>query len=454
MTTPSAAAKLPPLAPGEFRFVTKALQVEPSPDEGGKRRFKTIASSTIKDMSGDEIKLSALQDMAVAFQKGVNIFTDHVHKVDNVFGRSDWAEVRDSGERDAVTGQPIYDLHIAGVVNEPNPRMTQLADSIDGGYVTFGASIGAFVRDHKRNQSGGMDIYHVDTKEASIVGIPMNQRSWTYKAAKAAAALDEVAPGEDILAEDEDDAVVEKADLSAAQRNDMESSEFACPEKRKYPINDAAHVRAALSRIADPTNDQCGRERIIAAARRMGIGDHKAFNDEDLVTWAATEFPATQITIGENGDETFIVKAAEDAAESGETTTPDADGQESDTSETPEPASVDTDQTDTPEAEKAAGLVPEAEVKELLAHVAGLVEEIGVLRAERDALLVKVASYETQAGELTEEVGLAKKVIEKVMAQPLRSQTAGFIDEFTKTHDLFAPEVADYLTKRRSISHE
>jgi hypothetical protein len=365
------AAKAPPLEPGEFRFITKAVQME-APGEDGKRRFKMIASSTIVDQGKDEIKLSALHDLEMAFKGGLNIFTDHDHKVDNVFGRTDTATAIDSGERDPKTGAPIYDLHVAGVVNEPDPRMVRLADSIDGGYVTFGASIGAVVTEHQRNKAGGMDIYHVIGKEASLVGIPMNQRSWTYKAAKAAEALD-------------------TADLD--DDDEPEETVKAAPEPEPTP---------------DPTPE------------------------------VAPDLTAE----------------SDDAAAS---TTPETtDGQESELApETPETASEDTDaedQTDTPEAEKAA--YPADEVKELLLRVSQLVTRIG----EQDAIIAdlrtKVATYEAQAESITKEVDLAKEVIEKVMATPLRSKTAGYVEDFTKAHSLFDPATAAYLDKRSKLSHD
>ena len=90
--TTTKAAKLPP---GEFKFITKAVEIEKAaPAEDGQigpRRFKMIASSTVVDQSGDEIKMSALQDLAGSFQRGQNVFTDHDHKVRNVFGRTDFA---------------------------------------------------------------------------------------------------------------------------------------------------------------------------------------------------------------------------------------------------------------------------------------------------------------------------------------------------------------------------
>lgn len=369
-----AAQKAPPLAPGEFRFVTKALSIEPS-EEPGKRRFKTIASSTIRDGVADEIKMSALEDMARSFQRGLNIFIDHKHSAENVFGRSDMAEIKQAGENDPVTGQPVWDLHIGGVVNEPNPRAVQLADSIDGGYVTFGTSVGAIVKQHKRNGDGGMDIYHVDCKEASIVGIPMNQRSWTYKAAKAAQGL--VDDDSTTELDDEDETLTESA--PPPETPDTSEAQIATDE-------------------------------------------------------AKAESPETNKSADADAD-----------------TAVNAGVQESD-AETPETTPVaDSDQTDTPDVEKAAGSVTD-EVKELLGHVTRLVTEIGGLRTENDALKVKLASYEAQSSDLTEEIGLARDVIAKVMETPLRSQTAGFVKSFTDSHDLFSPEISAYLQKRKETT--
>lgn len=40
------------------------------------------------------------------------------------------------------------------------------------------------------------------------------------------------------------------AKMSAKQRKKLPKSSFAQPGKRKYPIHDKAHARAALSRVA------------------------------------------------------------------------------------------------------------------------------------------------------------------------------------------------------------
>lgn len=374
------AAKAPPLAPGEFRFITKAVQMD-APGEDGRRRFKMIASSTIVDEGKDEVKLSALHDLEGAFSRGLNIFTDHNHTVDNVFGRTDKAQIMDSGMKDAKTGAPIYDLHIAGVVNEPDPRMVRLADSIDGGYVTFGASIGARVTEHQRNKAGGLDIYHLDGKEASLVGIPMNQRSWTYKAAKAAVALD-AAASED-LDEDEDEAV--------------------------EPVAEATKAGPVVMGEAGP----------------------------EAVTVIKTDI----------ADVTTSIDTAEsdDAADS---TSPEiTDGQESESPpETPETASeteADSDTSD-PAIEQKAFEFEAADVvtlamkaRDLAQAVTDRDDEITTLKAERDALAT--------------ENGIAKQVIEKMLAQPLRAKTAGYVEDLSKRlPDFLAPEVRDFLTKNTS----
>ncbi len=40
------------------------------------------------------------------------------------------------------------------------------------------------------------------------------------------------------------------AKLSSAKRNELPAKAFAEPDKRKYPIEDEAHARNALSRVA------------------------------------------------------------------------------------------------------------------------------------------------------------------------------------------------------------
>jgi hypothetical protein len=179
MPVAQAASKLPP---GEFRVYTShdhPIAITKKAMDGGeqeRRRFSTVISSTIRDMGGDEMKMTALEDMRDAFRGGIPMFMNHDYKVpDSSFGMSDYAEIKDSGTVDD-TGNTVWDLHISGFVDEYNPVAVQLSNSIAGG-MKFGASVGAIVTKHKTNEVGGKDIFNVNLKEGSIVGLPMNQRS-------------------------------------------------------------------------------------------------------------------------------------------------------------------------------------------------------------------------------------------------------------------------------------
>lgn len=44
------------------------------------------------------------------------------------------------------------------------------------------------------------------------------------------------------------------AELTSAHRNSLPKSSFGLPGERKYPINDANHARAALSRASAQRN--------------------------------------------------------------------------------------------------------------------------------------------------------------------------------------------------------
>lgn len=70
-----------------------------------------------------------------------------------------------------------------------------------------------------------------------------------------------------------------KAVLSSGARTALPDSAFACPEKRLYPHHhadgsiDLPHLRAALSRVGDPANDQCGKAHLETHARDEGLGE-------------------------------------------------------------------------------------------------------------------------------------------------------------------------------------
>jgi hypothetical protein len=75
------------------------------------------------------------------------------------------------------------------------------------------------------------------------------------------------------------------AEWTTAYVNDLPSSAFACPDSRKYPHHDASgkldlpHLRAALSRVGDPDNEQCGKAHLQAHAKSAGVGESKALTE-------------------------------------------------------------------------------------------------------------------------------------------------------------------------------
>jgi hypothetical protein len=56
------------------------------------------------------------------------------------------------------------------------------------------------------------------------------------------------------------------AELTAAERDALPSSDFAIPEERKYPIPDEDHARDALARVqADGTESE--KQEVFAAVK-------------------------------------------------------------------------------------------------------------------------------------------------------------------------------------------
>jgi hypothetical protein len=65
------------------------------------------------------------------------------------------------------------------------------------------------------------------------------------------------------------------AKLTTSKRASLRTEQFACPQDRKLPLTDAAHVRNAMARFDQVESKFChpatARRRILAAAKRFGI---------------------------------------------------------------------------------------------------------------------------------------------------------------------------------------
>ena len=66
------------------------------------------------------------------------------------------------------------------------------------------------------------------------------------------------------------------AELHAKERNDLKGKQFAFPQERKEPLEDASHVRNAIARfdqvkgVSDEERDEAWA-RIKAAAKKFGV---------------------------------------------------------------------------------------------------------------------------------------------------------------------------------------
>lgn len=167
----------------EFRIFSGLLKA--SRDGDGRMRLHGVASSTTKDLHGDTMTDSALEDMEKAANNNLTIFLNHSYNVpEDVGGSVEKALIKTRGSDHE--GNPNRDLDIDIVVNEENPRAINTWKAIDKG-TKLGLSIGAMIPEGgaKRQKNGSYIIEHVDLLETSLVGIPANPRSWVDYAAKA-----------------------------------------------------------------------------------------------------------------------------------------------------------------------------------------------------------------------------------------------------------------------------
>jgi hypothetical protein len=279
----------------------------------------------------------------------------------------------------------------------------QLHDSIRGGFVKFGTSIGAIVRKHARDkETGGMLIDSLSAKEASIVGIPKNQRSWAYKASAAVADL----PDED-LADDPEE------------------------EEREEQVV-AASGEVLQQWVVKPST----------------TGTIESFTALNGTTNTVTISESPEVIINADEPETESDPApVEDAVD--EVTTPG--GQEADAA-TPETAPA-TDEEAAPAIEQQAEIEVE-DVAQLVRHVAMLVEEIGSLRIQNAQLTDEIASVKGEQVRLAGVEFEATETIRKVMELPLRRKAVGHVETFVNRYPQFDPRVSSYIARATHKENE
>jgi starvation-inducible DNA-binding protein len=171
----------------DFKVYTNALKAYEAPD--GELYVTGTTSSTIRDLHGDEMTLNAIRTMADTAKQNMTIFLNHNYNVpEDLFGSV--TDARVVKRFDAETNQEVYDLDIDVLVckEDENPEAMRAYKAIKRG-VKLGLSIGARVDrvSKKKDNKTGEDTYVIDSvklMEASVVGIPANQRSYLQNAVK------------------------------------------------------------------------------------------------------------------------------------------------------------------------------------------------------------------------------------------------------------------------------
>jgi hypothetical protein len=166
-----------------FKVITGAMTA--SLDETtGKKSLHCTASSTVEDLHGDVMTEDCVRDMAKqAKAKAMTIFLNHRYSVpEDVFGKTVSSQVL-TRTTDPDTGKDVWDMDLDIDLAGSNPRTEKTWALIKDDMVRLGVSIGALIeefdfKDKELGWWGGLIIKRVKLLEASIVGIPANQRSW------------------------------------------------------------------------------------------------------------------------------------------------------------------------------------------------------------------------------------------------------------------------------------
>lgn len=168
----------------KFEFWSGENELIKASEVSGKKMLHGIASSTTRDLHGDVINRSALEDMERT-AVGMTIFLNHSYELPgDVGGTVTKAIIKQRGVDQE--GDPNWQLEFDIEVEDENPAAVQTWKYIKKGR-KLGLSIGAMIPEGgaKRQKDGSYIIEHVILLETSMVGIPANPKSWIDYAASA-----------------------------------------------------------------------------------------------------------------------------------------------------------------------------------------------------------------------------------------------------------------------------
>jgi hypothetical protein len=270
----------------DFRIYTGILRA--ARDDEGRRVFRGVASSTTRDLHGDTMELSAIEDMERSANNNLTLFLNHSYNVPEDVGGS---VIRASiTARDAdQDGRPNYDLDIEGVINEANPRAVQTFNAIESG-TKLGISIGAMIPEggaELNRKTGTYTIRHVDLLEASFVGIPANPRSWVEYAVKSLKGTTKAIELEEPETEEE----VEEVEVEEAEEKSTATTETASQEAAE---GDPENENGLLDETADGDDERLGDTVTNASSAPFTFSTNESMSittngTSDNVQWTFTE---------------------------------------------------------------------------------------------------------------------------------------------------------------------
>lgn len=292
----------------DFKLYTNALKAYTA--ENGDLHVVGTTSSTIRDLHGDEMTLSALKSMEETAKNNMTVFLNHNYNVpDDIFGSV--TDARIVKRFDDETGAEVYDLDVdVRVVGEDeNPLAMKTYRAIKRG-VKLGLSIGARVdKVSKKKGNGGEDTYVIESVrllETSVVGIPANQRSYlqnALKSLKQAEQAGEIEVSEKAGPKDlvEGDYVRWDASGGAAQgriEHVMREGTLGVPDS-DFRINATPEDPAALIRIYRPQGNGWGETDKLVGHKFSTLRKIEALKPSEDVEKDAHKAAPDELTIGD-----------------------------------------------------------------------------------------------------------------------------------------------------------
>lgn len=430
----------------QFKIFSGAL----TPYDGGdgRKRLRTIASSSVEDLGGDVVTPEALQRMAES-AKGMTIFRNHSYKVpQDILGTTEKAEIRHAGTDGH--GKAIYDL-VLDVVLMDSPENNQTYSAVTSG-VKLGTSIGAMIPEGaaRKGDNGGYIFDELRLLEASIVGIPQNPRSWVEYAASAIE-----------LTEDEDEdtnkgfrAYIDGQEVEKAKVWVTVDTEDEAPEE-EAETKDAETVIDKTAELAEK-GEGYGPGVTVTEASTPAL-THNLMGDFD---------PASATVVDETGEPDLDIQASDNLLRSGageespaqegdavpESADADAEMEEP-TDETP----AETDESDADDSKEAAATLHDTVtrsadvladlVKTMTRERVGLLETIKAVEQERD-------EAREQAKAANANLKIAKEIVQRIANSPLGRKAVyrDAVDDFNvRLSDIYSPEILKRLEKKDHV---